>query len=162
MKLFWILIICMLFAGCNFFNTEKIPSESFYEEEIKTITWNEVDVLPTFSECTSASEKQEQQACFLKVFKRTIVSHLDAEALKTHHSILDTLYLNLKVTHEGAIELLHFEADSTLLYRMPDLEQKITTSIQQLPEVAPALKRGIPVTMQWKFPIIIKTDTVTN
>ena len=162
MKLLCGFSICLIFCSCNFFNTEKITSESFYEEEMKTITWNEVDTLPTFSECAAASEKEDQQMCFLKIFKREIISNLDLETLKTHHSIFDTIHLDLKVTHQGNIELLHFKADSTLLYRIPDLEQKISTSIQQLPEVEPALKRGIPVTMQWTFPIIIKTDTTIN
>lgn len=162
MKLLKVLGICMVFCGCNYFNTEKITSETFYEAELKTISWNEVDTLPTFSECDSTLEKLEQQACFLKVFKREILNNLDIETLKTPHAVLDTLHLDLKVTHVGVIQLLEFNADSTLLSYMPDLKQKITFSIEQLPQLEPALKRGIPVTMQCTFPIIIKTDTLTN
>jgi len=162
MKLLWVFSICLFFCSCNYFNTEKITSETFYEEELKIISWNEVDMLPTFPECDSAIEKPEQQACFLKVFKREIVNNLDVEALKTHHAILDTLHLDLEVTKTGIIQLLHFKADSTLMNTMPDLEEKLTLSIKQLPQLEPALKRGIPVTMQWTLPIIIKTDSITD
>tara|TARA_B110000211_G_scaffold105679_1_gene122880 strand:+ start:999 stop:1181 length:183 start_codon:yes stop_codon:yes gene_type:complete len=53
---FYVLVLFVL-ASCQYFETDKISSETFYQQEIKTISWNDVDQFPSFSSCQHISEK---------------------------------------------------------------------------------------------------------
>ncbi|MAL59694.1 MAG: hypothetical protein CMC14_06580, partial [Flavobacteriaceae bacterium] len=54
-------------SSCQYFNTERISSETFYEEEIESINWSEVDTYPMFRECETFTEKEVQKTCFQNV-----------------------------------------------------------------------------------------------
>ena len=58
--IFYVLVLCIM-ASCQYFETDKISSDTFYDQEIKTISWNQVDQYPTFVSCQKDSEKKERK-----------------------------------------------------------------------------------------------------
>ena len=58
------LFLLVLASSCQFFETEKISTETFYEEEIKAIDWKDVDQYPVFTECSDFSEKKSPSFVF--------------------------------------------------------------------------------------------------
>lgn len=55
-----------VFASCQYFSTEKISSESIYEEELKSINWTDVDTFPAFPGCDDLIAQEAQKNCFKK------------------------------------------------------------------------------------------------
>lgn len=157
MKYSLMLFILVLTSSCRYFETEKISTETFYEEELKTIDWNEVDRYPAFSNCENLSEKPAQKTCF----ENTLSSHL-RQTFSNHSAIAvndlnDTVKLAFSVSNSGKLEVTHIKIDSTTNAEFPLLGEWFTEGIDTLDNVSPAYKRGIPVATQFILPIIIRT-----
>lgn len=157
MKYSLMLFILVLTTSCQYFETEKISTETFYEEELKTIDWNEVDRYPAFSNCEDLSEKPAQKTCFETTLsnhlRQTFVNH-SASAV---HDLNDTVQLAFSVSKSGKLEVRHIKIDNTTKSEFPLLEAWFTEGIDTLGNVSPAYKRGIPVATQFTLPIIIRT-----
>lgn len=145
-------------VSCELFNTQKITKETFYEEGVKDITWNEIDTYPIFPECTSEIDKLPQQQCFLNVIRSQMQSQLTSNQVEAFHEISDTLALTLAINSEGEMQLMNIEADSVLLSKIPRLKEILNSGIDQLSKPQPATKQGIPVATQLTLPIVIETN----
>ncbi len=152
----WILVV--LFSSCQWFETEKISSDTFYEEELKTIDWEEVDQYPTFKACDHITEKQAQKNCFVTTLTDPIYQTISSKSLVSHENINDTVWVHFSITKEGAFSQVETEIDSLLRTQIPLLDEWIRRSIDSLPQLAPAYKRGIPVAARFGLPIVVKTE----
>lgn len=72
--------------------------------------------------------------------------------------VYDTIKVNFEVGSNGQLSILEIKMDTLLQKEFPDLEMWILQSIDSLKPLAPAYKRGIPVTTQFTLPVIIKTN----
>ena len=63
-KTLLLLLIAIGISSCQFFETEKISTETFLKEEINAINWKDVDRYPVFKECEGISDKLETKSCF--------------------------------------------------------------------------------------------------
>ncbi len=159
MKHNWILMfIFFLATSCQFFETEKISSETFIEEEIKSINWNDVDQYPVFSECEDFTDKLDQKKCFETTLSSQLYYYLHSEKIVVTHNLNDTLELEFEVSAKGELTITNIEIDSILETELPLLKDYIIKSIDTIQPVAPAYKRGIPVRTSFTLPIVIKTD----
>jgi hypothetical protein len=143
--------------SCSFFETEKISTETFYKEELKSIDWKDVDQYPAFVNCEDISEKIAQKTCF----ENTLSSHLQ-QSFNLHnaiaiHDLNDTVQLAFSINNKGKLEVTTIKMDSLLKEEFPLLEAWFTEGIDTLHPVAPAYKRGVPVATQFTLPIVIKT-----
>jgi|SRR5690554_2860708 len=155
-----LLLIVFLFGAtsCQYFETEKISSETIFEEEIKTIDWKEVDRYPSFPACESILEKPEQKDCFINTISSHLyqaVSHRDMVAVR---EVYDTVKVKFEVDGSGRLSILKIEIDTLLQKEFPNLEMMIFNTVDSLQPIAPAYKRGIPVKTQFTLPVIIQTD----
>jgi len=155
------LLLLLLFIGvssCQFFETEKISSKTFLEEEIKSINWNDVDQYPIFQNCENKIEKTSQKSCF----EATLINHLyqSIQSKKTTVStdLNETIVIDFTVNEKGILSVSNIKMDSILQNQLPLLENKIIQGLDSLQPIAPAYKRGIPVRTTFKLPIVIKTD----
>ena len=147
-----------LCTSCKYFETEKISSEEFLEEELKSITWNEVDTYPHFPECTESLEKSAQKECF----ESTLLNHIQAQLLQKElistEALHDTVFMTIHIDNTGEITLTETRGDSITFAELPDLKRWLEESVAMLPHTQAALKRGIPINTRFTLPLVVKTD----
>lgn len=154
-----VLIVSFGISSCQFFETQKISSEKLLEEEIKSISWNEVDSYPIFKECEGVSEKLATKSCF----ETTLIQHLN-QSINSENTIVSTdldqeILIDFEVNEKGKLLVRTIKIDSIIKKQLPLLEQHILQSLDSIQPIAPAYKRGIPVKTTFKLPIIIKTNS---
>ncbi|MEM7085295.1 MAG: hypothetical protein AAF489_03885 [Bacteroidota bacterium] len=162
MKQLKFLFILLLVSSCQYFETEKISSDTFYEEEMKTIDWEQVDQYPAFSNCEQFGEKADQKRCFETTISRYVHEFVANKNLVTQSDLNSTIQMDFTISKLGEISSLNVVMDSTLQKKMPRLKEWLTLSIDSLPKLLPAYKRGIPVETKFRLPVIINSEKITN
>ena len=145
-------------TSCQYFETDKISKETFYQEELKSIDWKDVDQYPAFPKCENLTEKTDQKRCF----ENTLSSHL-RKAFTNHNAIAirdlnDTVTVKLSISNNGKLSIIEMKITETVKAEFPLLHNWLEESIDTLRPAAPAYKRGIPVATQFTLPIIINTN----
>ncbi len=156
--LFLLMILLGSAASCQFFETEKISTETFYEEDLKTIDWKDVDQYPSFSDCSSITDKKLQKNCFETTLSNHLYQSISRRKIIASHTINDTVFLGFSISNKGELSVNNIKMDSLVRNEIPLLETWIFQSIDSLSPIAPAHKRGIPVKTEFTLPIIIKTQ----
>jgi hypothetical protein len=151
-------LVLLLLTSCQFFETEKVSTETFYKEEVEAIDWKAVDQYPAFKECEAISEKTAQKNCF----ELTLSNHL-RQAFETHNamairSLNDTVNLAFSIDNKGKLFVDKITMSNAIRTEFPLLDSWLMEGIDTLHPVAPAYKRGIPVATSFLLPIVIKTD----
>jgi hypothetical protein len=147
-----------MLCSCEYFNVKKTSSEAILKEELQTFNWNNVDVYPTFSECDSSTTKQELKQCFERILNTHIANYLQKETIIVSQDIEDTISLQFQVSEKGVLTLLNAKVDSLTIKEIPNIKKILAKSLDSLPEIFPAIKRGQQVTTEFKLPIIIKMN----
>ena len=158
MKYILILILSLTLSSCQFFETEKISSETFYEEEIKTFNWNDVDTYPVFNSCNNIDEKEAGEQCFYNTFNSEILNTLQQRNLIVHRDVNEKVFVHIQVSENGMLTIDNIEMDSLTVVKFPKLESWIRQSVDNLGAPLPALKRGIPVKTKFTLPVVLKTE----
>ena len=158
MRTLFLLIFLISATSCQYFDTEKISAETFYEEEIKTIDWNEIDSYPVFQECENALDKEEKRLCFENELTARIAQSLSRESLIAIHTLQDTLWVDFTISETALISVNEVKTDSLIHLEFPKLQEKVTQKIDSIVLKAPAYKRGIPVRTRFNLPIVISTE----
>ncbi|GAA4888503.1 hypothetical protein GCM10023311_10520 [Flaviramulus aquimarinus] len=147
-----------MLTSCEYFNVKKTSSEAILKEELQTFNWNDVDVYPSFSLCDYSITKQERQVCFQHTLTTHINDYLQKEIIVVSQDINDTLMLEFKVSKTGTLSLLKSKIDSLTINEIPNIQNLLNKSLDSLPKIYPALKRGQQVTTAFNLPIIIHVD----
>lgn len=153
----FLLFLILTASSCNYFETEKISSDTFYEEELKTIDWNDVDQYPAFKECESHTYKLAQKNCFVTTLSEHIYVMIQSKEMVASNNLQDTIQLSFSISKKGDLRISQMIVDSLISTQFPLLEDWMRTSIEELPLLAPAYKRGIPVQTEFSLPIILST-----
>ena len=156
------ILLSLFLVSCQFFETEKISSETFYKEELKAINWEDVDQYPAFSVCEEFTEKQDQKHCFETTLSRYVYQTIGSKNIITGQDINSTVLLAFNISNTGEISNLNIKMDTVIGKEIPLLRQWLVQCIDSLPQVAPAYKRGIPVNTKFILPVVIKTETSIN
>jgi hypothetical protein len=155
-----ILLLLLITTSCQFFETEKITTEDFYEEELKTINWNEVDQYPVFTSCEQISEKVKQKDCFSQVLISSLSQAAWNSAIGTNQDIHDTIWLRIDISETAELKVKEIQIDSAIMRVYPLMRQALIDRIDSVKLIAPAYKRGIPVRTEFSLPIVIKTESL--
>jgi len=156
------IVLSWMLVSCQFFETEKISSETFYKEELEAINWEDVDQYPAFSLCEEFTEKQEQKHCFETTISRIIYQTIGSKNIVTGQDIDSKVLLAFNISNTGEISNLNIEMDTVIEKEIPLLRQWLVECIDSLPKAAPAYKRGIPVNTKFTLPLVIKSETSIN
>lgn len=143
--------------SCKYFETEKIPSETFYQQEVEAIDWESVDRYPAFPDCIAFAEKQEQKSCFENTLLAHLYSDLADRQMELMEETNDTVWIHFSVLASGELQNTDIAMKPALREQLPDFDLWIAQSLAELPPAEPAFKRGIPVETQFKLPIIVRT-----
>ena len=154
----FLIILSFLFLSCEEFTTRKISSEEILSEETRDFNWQEVDQYPAFSECRNITEVEAAKACFGRKVAQYFYTHLEEKQPVVTEALDDTLYLYLKISEKGRPAIDSMEIDSLILKQLPGIRSWLSESVDSLPEIYPATKRGIPVKTTFRMPIVIKAE----
>lgn len=157
-KTLLLLIFSVIFISCEDFSTRKISSEEIFEEETRDFNWHEVDQYPAFDDCKAITEVEAAKACFGKKVASYFYSHLEAKKPVVTTALNDTLYLYLKISEKGIPAIDSVEVDSLILQQLPHIRTWLAQSVDSLPTIHPATKRGIPVKTTFRMPVVIKAE----
>ncbi len=155
-----ILLLLLVTTSCQFFETEKISTEAFYEEELKTINWNDVDQYPVFASCEQITEKKEQKDCFSQVLIGSLSQAAWNSARGINQDIHDTIWLRIDVSETAEMKVREIQIDSALIRAYPLMRQALLDRIDSVKLIAPAYKRGIPVRTEFSLPIVVETESL--
>lgn len=158
MRQIWVFVVVLTLTSCEYFKVKKTSSEAILNEELKTFNWNDVDVYPTFSVCDSVENNYQKSACFTEVLTTHILQHLQKEPIIVTHDVADTIHLKFQVSEAGVLSLLNIEIDSLITNEIPNIEALIHSSLDSLPKVFPATKRGQHVKTEFELPVIIQAN----
>lgn len=158
MKKFLLLLLLVISSGCKQFETQKVSSEELLREESASLNWHEVDQYPAFEECREFLQEETAKACFGQRVAEYVYARLADKKPVVTEPINDTILLHLLISSQGVPSIETIEMDSSLIRQLPLLNTWIQESIDSLPEIDPASKRGIPVSTKFRMPVVIQTD----
>lgn len=149
-----VLIAIILLQSCQFFD-KRVPDEKeLLQQELKKINWKEVDQWPTFIECDSIPDKENQRNCFYQMMSTQLQEKLRDDSIAKLFPQLDsiqvkvTIFSDSKVKFEpiinDTIQIDHTQLDSIFQLRLSDF-----------PKINPAIKRGIPVKTEFQLPVVL-------
>ncbi|MEK6152201.1 hypothetical protein WIW50_03035 [Flavobacteriaceae bacterium 3-367] len=150
-------LLCFLTA-CDWFASKEAKTQKMVEEEMQNINWNEVDQYPLFSDCDELASKGDQKNCFEATLLMHFSMTLQEFDFVLDTNVNDTVYVDFMMDQDGLISVLDIEKDDAIETEMPEFDGVITQSLKSLPRVAPALKRGIPVSAKFRIPIVLNTE----
>ncbi len=152
------ILLVALTSSCKFFETERISSDDFYEEEMREIDWKDVDMYPMFEGCKIFTEKEDQKNCFERSLSNHLYASIRSRDMRVAYDINDTVPLEFSISNDGQVKVKNVRVDSSMRTALPLLELWIRESIDSLPEIIPAHKRGIPVNTEFTLPIVIRSN----
>ena len=158
MKQSCVFILVLALASCEYFNAKKTTPEAILSEELQTFNWNDVDVYPTFSVCDTIDTKNGKTNCFNQVLTTHILQRLQKDSIVVKQDVTDTINLKFQVSETGVLSLLNMELDSLIIKEIPNIETLIYSSLDSLPKVFPAIKRGQQVKTEFELPVIIQAN----
>lgn len=155
-KIVTYLFLSLLFSSCYLFNNSK---KKIIEQEIDTINFSEVDVYPSFKICDSIINNEDKKKCFQITIHQYLSQNLKTLMVSSISSkINEKIIIYISIKKNGEITLDEIVCSDYLKKEFPELNQILIHSINQLPRVFPALKRGIPVNSQYQIPIKITVN----
>ncbi len=158
MKRFLSLFFVLLLGSCSFFESKEKRTQKLINDELRQIDWNAVDSYPYFYSCDESATKTAQKACF----ETTLIAHFQKTLNEFEFTLSDkksaTVEVIFIIDTTGQIKVTNIEKDASVLKQMPEFDGVITQSLKNLPKLAPAIKRGIPVNTKYRIPVQLNTD----
>ncbi|WP_027078142.1 hypothetical protein [Maribacter antarcticus] len=157
MRRFLIVLLYSSLCSCNFFESKEKRTQELIDSQLNEIDWNSIDTYPLFLDCDETASKEVQRHCF----EGKLIAHFET-TLNQFEFIVDSdenpiVAVIFVIDSDGDIAILDIEKDRFILNQMPEFDGIVTQSLKTVPEIAPALKRGIPVSTKFRIPIQLNT-----
>ncbi|MCG1035860.1 hypothetical protein KI686_05575 [Polaribacter sp. DS7-9] len=120
------------------------------------VDFSSVDVFPSFKVCDNIIDKEEKEDCFRATIHQKIGEQLQKHTFTIVDSIDEVVYVNLIINAEGLFILDSTQYSDKIKKELPKLDSLLKFSVEKLPKIHPAIKRGIPVTTKYRLPIRIQ------
>lgn len=155
MNKFLVLIVFFSLQSCQFFD-KKVPDEKeLLQQELKKINWKEVDQWPSFIECDSISDKENQRNCFYQMMLTQLQEKLRDDSIANLFPQLDSIQVKVTIFSDSKVKFEPVVNDSVNLNRS-QLDSIFQLRLADFPKVNPAIKRGIPVKTEFQLPVVLK------
>lgn len=152
----FILLICLY--SCDYFDKKKVNSQDIVNEELQTFNWNDVDEYPSFKTCESSTSKQESKQCFETTLITHITNKLSNEVIVVTENVEDTVVIKFHISETGNLSVLNIKNKETTKEQIPNLDSLLLKSLDSLPTIFPAIKRGQQVKTEFTLPIVIQVN----
>ncbi len=157
-KSLMVLVLCGL-ASCGFFESKEKKTQKLVEKELREIDFNDVDDYPLFDDCDETATKEQQKKCFEEQLLSHLSMALNEFEFTADKKTKDTVFLDFIIENDGSIPILNIENKEALGEQVYEFENVITNSINSLPRLEPALKRGVPVRAKFRVPIVLNSSS---
>lgn len=160
MKYVLLFLLLCVFSSCQLFEHKKVDAKTYFDNEIKTMDWDQIDTYPELKGCDAVIEKQESKACFEKALVAYVGNSITSRALKLKatFTLQDTVLVHFKISETANISVVNIQLDSVVKSHFPKMETWIVEGIDSVQLVAPAYKRGVPVKTKFTLPIVLHTE----
>ena len=145
---FFIIISCASCKNDSFIfnrNTQAIDT---------VVNFKTVDVSPYFKVCENLLGEAKTK-CFRVNIHQKLTKELKLLTSDFKEEELVELNVVLSIDNKGVISLKEIEYFNDVYKEASFLREEILIAIKQMPQLYPALKRGIPVATEYKLPIRI-------
>ena len=154
-----LLIFCFFcFYNCDVEIKKKISVDEFIEDELKSFSWNEVDQYPVFENCLDFNDTAQKNNCFVETITENFRINLKKNNLVLNRTLVDTINLVLKIDKKGNIGIQSMTTrDENIKYK-EIISISFDSTMNDLPKLYPAIKRGQEVDIIFNLPILISTE----
>jgi uncharacterized protein YxeA len=153
-RVFSFLIVLVFCVSCNELAfTKKNKTNALIDT---LLDFSSVDVSPSFKICDSIIDKSKKTDCFRTTIHQKIGEELAQYSFAIKDSISEIVWIDLRINSKGVIAIDEIESPEKIKKELPELDSLLDVSIKKLPIIFPALKRGNPVTTQYRLPIKIQ------
>ena len=147
-----------MMTSCELFVSKDEKTQELVNKELLEIDWNDVDSYPLFEDCDENLTKSAERECFEKELLKHCSQTLNEFEFKLDSKIDPTVIVDFLVDKNGRIMIVAIEKDSVIDREMPEFDRIVRQSLKNVPSLAPALKRGIPVKAKFRIPIVLKSN----
>jgi len=169
LKKYTYILLVLLICSCNYFENKKIhANDTLVQEKMDQLDKTSIDKFPVFIDCESLNgNTEEEKECFITTLSTHISDSLWENQLVLTNEIDASFQVTLEVAADGKINIIKFDVPSVLKENIPNIEQLISESVQELPEIKPALKKVqsgelIAVKTQFVIPIRVVGQLPTS
>jgi hypothetical protein len=153
LRIFSLFLLFLLITSCDNFSFSKNKNL----QAVDTIVdYTSVDFSPSFKVCDSLIDKHQKSNCFRTTIHQKIGAELQKHQFIIRDSISEIVYVDLLITSKGKIVLEAMESSEEIKNQLPKLDSVLRISVDKIPNVYAAIKRGIPVTTKYRLPIKIQ------
>ena len=150
-----IIAIFILFfvTSCDLFSPDKSMPQD--QEILNTeVDYNTVDVYPLFRACNNCDANEKQNLCFESVLVNNLEKTLNKNEIVTQKDIFGSVFIDLLISKTGKISITKVDTSPEIRASIPEIDSILKKGIDKLPAIVqPALKRGIPVEVQFRLQI---------
>jgi hypothetical protein len=147
------LFLFILITSCDNFSFSKNKNVQLLDT---IVNFSSVDTSPSFKECDSIIDKQKKSNCFRTTIHQKIGVELQKHKFSVKSAISEIVYVDLLINSKGKIILETIESSDDIKIELPKLAAILKLSVERIPDIYPAIKRGIPVTTKYRLPIKIE------
>lgn len=153
LRVLFFLLIAFFVTSCDKISFSKNDKNIVLNT---SVDFSSVDTFPSFKVCDSIIDKTQKTDCFRKTIHQKIGADLLQYTFIIKDSIDEVIYVDLIINSEGVFTLDAIQSSNNIKKVLPHLDSLLRESVQNLPKIIPANKRGIPVTIKYSLPIRIK------
>jgi len=155
LRLLFATLFILVFASCDFISPKNTSLQNLVLIDT-IIDYNTVDVYPLLTDCNNCDTNEKQNQCFENELIKKLKSSLKENKLKADNYLMDTVYVDILINNLGEISVSKIYENQDVVHKIPKLDSILRQSINNLPEaIQPSLKRGIPVNVMFKLPVVI-------
>ena len=142
------LVVFILLNACQFFPKEPEP-----------IDFTTIDEYPLFETCDSTANMEVRKMCFEQTIVNHIQQDLDTCHFNSENYLRNTgLILHIDVKFDGSCYIYDIEKINKIEESLPDLQTQLMLSVDNLPKLKAAKKRGQYVTSRFMIPLYIEKE----
>lgn len=157
MRTFLMVLVVCGFTSCSLFESRESKTQKLVERELQQIDWTDVDDYPLFSDCDETVSKALQKTCFEEKLILHLSTGLQDFQLTSEKQVKDVIFLDFMIENDGNVSILNIENKELFGNQMAEFNRRIEESIDGLPRIEPALKRGVPVRAKFRIPIFLNS-----
>ncbi|CAL2102718.1 conserved protein of unknown function [Tenacibaculum sp. 190130A14a] len=147
---FFLWLLILLTYSCN-----KFSSSGKHKLQLDTIIdYTKVDVSPAFVNCDHL-EGNAKAKCFENELQEKVHEELIKHAFSVKEDIDETVLLIIQINKKGKVKLEEIQSSNNIKSKFPNLDSILKKSIEKLPIITPATKKGFPVITEYTLPIRI-------
>ncbi len=153
------IFILLIFTSCDFLSPDRSMLQD--QEILSTeVDYNTVDVYPLFRACNNCDAYEKQNLCFENVLVNNLEKTLNKNEIVAKKDVFGPVFIDLLISKTGKINITKVNTSQEIRASVPEIDSILKKGVEKLPVIIqPALKRGIPVEVQFRLQInLIKKE----